>query len=408
MKRKTIGVIGAGFGGLYTGLHLIRRDRDVRFDITLFDRNNYFLYTPFLHEVATGTVNSRHVVVPIRKIADPRRVHIRNEFVLAIDLASKSVTTASGVFSFDHIVIATGGETNFHDLPGAAENSITFKTINDAIVLRDSIVKALERAAIEKNPGLKMELLTFNVAGAGCTGVELISEMAEFIDAILERDYPEIERARVRLNLIEAAGNVLSTFPSYLSRVANERLSEMGIEVMLESPIAHVTGEYIRLQNGRKVPNGLLVWAAGLKARSLDINPPVDRDQMGRIIVDEHMEIPGFKDIHAIGDGARFLQGGQPLASTASVAVQQARYTAERIIDKKGDPFRFNYRGDMASLGFMFGVCDIYGWQLRRFSAWFIWKFFKLAMMPKYKNRFQILSDWLITFIFKRDTARLA
>jgi len=406
MEKIRIGVLGAGFAGLYCCRHL---SSDGRARVTLFDRNNYFLYTPFLHEVSTGTVESRHVVVPIRKIADPHRVSIRNEEVTGVDLGEKSFITASGRFQFDVLVLAAGSAANFYNIPGAAENCITFKSVYDAIRLRNSIINCLERAAIEANPALKREMLTFNVAGAGCTGVELVTEMAEFLGQIVTREYPEISPGEVRVNLIEAASNVLTSFPPSLSRAALDRLGDMGVEVMTDSPIASVSREFIRLASGRRISNGLLVWAAGIRAREVEITPPVNRDAQGRIVTDEFLEVPGHEGVFALGDCALSLQGGKPLAATASVAVQQAKYAARRILNPaKGVPFRFRNRGDMASLGFMSGVCDIYGWHLRQFTAWLVWKLFKLAMMPRYKNRFQILSDWIIAMAFRRDTSRFS
>lgn len=404
-ERLRIGVLGGGFAGLYCALHLRRKSS--RAEICLFDKNNFFLYTPFLHEVATGTVDSRHIAVPIRKIADPSRIRIRCEEVTRIILAEKAFETAAGKFHFDRLVIAPGSEANFYDIPGARENSITFKTIQDAIRLRNTTIDILERAAIEANPAVKREMLTFNVAGAGCTGVELVSEIAEFLGQIISREYPEIRPEEIRVNLIEAAPNVLCSFPPYLSRVAAERLKDMGVELMIESPIASVGRDFIRLANGRRIPNGLLVWAAGIRTRDLGFEPPPQRDASGRIVIDEFLEIQGCEGVSVIGDGALCIQDGKPLPATASVAVQQARYAAERIVSPSLKPFVFKSRGDMASLGFMFGVCDIYGWQFRKFLAWIMWKMFKLAMMPRYKNRFQILSDWLIAWLFRRDTSRL-
>lgn len=408
MKRLKVGIVGAGFAGLYCALHLQKAGAPARVEITLFDRNNFFLYTPFLHEVATGTVDSRHIAVPVRKIARPERVHIRSEEVTRIGLLDKSLTTASGEYRFDAVVIATGSEANFYGIPGARENCITFKSIFDAIRLRNSIIDCLERAAIEKNPAVKREILTFNVAGAGCTGVELVAEMAEFLGQIVSREYPEINHSEIKVNLIEAAPNVLTSFPPKLSRAAAERLGELGVELLTESPIAGVSREFIRLASGRRLSNGLLVWAAGIKARAIPVEPEVDRDKSGRFIIDQSLGVPGHEGVFAIGDCAVCVQDGKPLASTASVAVQQARYAAGKIMEPAyAAPFRFKYRGDMASLGFMSGVCDVYGWQLRKSIAWTFWKLFKLAMMPRYKNRFQIISDWLIAFIFRRDTSRL-
>jgi len=403
--KMRIGVLGGGFAGLYCALHLSRKNG--RAEICLFDKNNYFLYTPFLHEVATGTVDSRHIAVPIRKIADPRRIQIRSEEVTRINLAEKEFETGSGKFKFDRLVIAAGSEANFYGIPGAQENSLTFKSIYDAIRLRNSIIDCLERAAIETNPAVKREMLTFNVAGAGCTGVELVSEIAEFLSEIISREYPEIKSEEIRVNLIEAASNVLCSFPPYLSRVAAERLRDMGVELMIESPISSVNRDFIRLASGRRIPNGLLVWAAGIRARELGFDPQPEREPSGRIAINEFLELPGFAGVSVIGDGALCIQEGKPLPATASVAVQQARYAAERTMNPGLKPFVFKNRGDMASLGFMFGVCDVYGWQFRKFIAWIIWKFFKLAMMPRYKNRFQILSDWIIAWVFRRDTSRL-
>jgi len=404
-----IGILGGGFGGLYTVFYLTKY-LDDKIDITLFDKNNYLLYTPVLHEMATGTVNARHVVIPIRKVVNPRKVNIRCEEVTLVDLNERAFETASGRFKFDLIVLAHGSESNFYSIPGAQENSITFKTIEDAINLRNTIIGVLERGAIEKDIEKKRKLLTLIVAGGGCTGVEVATEMAQFINTILKRDYPEIKRSEVRIIIIEAMDRMLPSFPKFLSDVATERMKQMGIEVLLNSPIERVDKESINLKDGRLISRGILVWAGGVKARELYFNPEVKRDQNRRILVNEFLEILGRPGIYAIGDGS-FGDSNGTLPPTASVAVQEAKYVAENIIyriqNKQTPPFQFHNRGDMASLGFMFGVSEIYRWRFKGAIAWFLWKAFKLGMLPRYKNRFQIVADWLITLLFKRDTSKL-
>lgn len=410
MKPKIrIGVLGGGFGGLYTVFHL-RKHLGEKFDVTLFDKNNYFLYTPVLHEMATGTVNARHVVIPIRKVVNPRQVNIRCEEVMQVDLTEKAFETPSGRFKFDFILLAQGSVPNFYSIPGAEDDSITFKTIEDSIQLRNTIIGTLERGALENDIEAKQKLLTIAVAGGGCTGVEVVTEIAQFINTILRRDYPEIKRSEVRILLIEALDRILSSFPKFLSDVATERLRQMGIEILLNSSIEWLDKENIRLKDGRLIPKGIFVWAGGVKARGLYLNPNVKRDQNRRILVNEFLEIPGYPGIYAIGDGS-YMKRNRALPPTASVAVQEAKYVAKSIIrqiqHKKISPFRFNYRGDMASLGFMFGVSEIYGWHFKGPIAWFLWKAFKLGMLPRYKNRLQIVADWLITLLFKRDTSKL-
>ena len=184
----------------------------------------------------------------------------------------------------------------------------------------------------------------------------------------------------------------------------------MGIEVLLNCPIQGIDQDFIRLKEG-KIPKGILVWAAGVKARDLPLVPEVKRDMNGRFMVNNYLEIPGYPGVYVIGDAALLAEDKNLLPPTASVAVQEARYVAQslrlRIEKKEISPFQFHHRGDMASLGFMFGVCEIYGWHFKGWIAWFLWKAFKLAMLPRYKNRFQIVADWLITLVFKRDTSKL-
>ena len=409
VSNLRIGILGGGFAGLYT-LFFLRKFFPRGIEITLFDKNNYFLYTPVLHEMATGTVNARHVVIPIRKVVDPREVHIRCEEVTRVDLEKRVVESPSGGFKFDHLVLAPGSEPNFYCFRNLQENSITFKSVEDAIRLRNSLTGALEKAALERDKEKRGSLLTVTVAGGGCTGVELIAEIAQFIKIILRKDYPEINRSEVRIILIEAMDRILPSFPRYLSNVASERLRQMGVEVMLDSPIQGISQDYIDLK-GRKIPRGIFVWAAGVKARHLPLDPEQNRDLNNRIPVNEHLEIPGYHGVYLIGDGALLKRSGIPLPSTASVAVQEAKYVAQNILldsQKKEAPlFRFHYRGDMASLGFMFGVAEVYGWKFKGFPAWIIWKAFKLGMLPRVKNRFQIVADWLITLLFKRDTSKL-
>ncbi len=404
-----IGVVGAGFAGLYT-VFFLRKFFPQGIDITLFDKNNYFLYTPVLHEMATGTVNARHVVIPIRKVVNPRDVHIRSEEATRVDLEKRVIESPSGGFEFHHLVLAPGSEPNFYGFPNLQENSITFKSIEDAIRLRDRLTGALEKATLERDKEKRRSLLTLTVAGGGCTGVELVAEIAQFIKIILRKDYPEINRSEVRIVLIEAMDRILPSFPRYLSNIAAERLRRMGVEVLVDSPIQRVSRDYISLKDG-KISNGILVWAAGVKARHLPLSPEQKRDANNRITVDEHLEIPGYDGVYLIGDGAFLINNGIPLPPTASVAVQEAKYIAQNILhrSRKEEPpsFRFHYRGDMASLGFMFGVAEVYGRQFKGLPAWVIWKAFKLGMLPRLKNRLQIVADWLITLLFKRDTSKL-
>ncbi|OGP78021.1 MAG: hypothetical protein A2V86_15055 [Deltaproteobacteria bacterium RBG_16_49_23] len=404
-----IGILGGGFAGLYT-VFFLRKFFPQGIDATLFDKNNYFLYTPVLHEMATGTVNARHAVIPIRKVVNPKEVHIRCEEVTRVDLEKRAVESPSGEFKFDHLVLAPGSEPNFYCFPKLQENSITFKSVEDAIRLRNSLTGLLEKAALERDEEKRRSLLTIAVAGGGCTGVELVAEIAQFIRIILRKDYPEINRSEVRIILIEAMDRILASFPRHLSDVAAERLRKMGVEVLLNSPIQNVNRDYIDIKDG-KISNGTLVWAAGVKARHLPLIPEQKRDPNNRITVDEHLEIPGYRGVYLIGDGALFVNDGIPLPPTASVAVQEAKYIAQNILlhsqKKEPPPFRFRYRGDMASLEFMFGVAEVYGWKFKGLPAWIIWKAFKLGMLPWMKNRFQIVADWLITLLFKRDTSKL-
>ncbi len=408
MKSKVV-IVGAGFGGLYA-LFYMREHLSEGIEVTLFDKNNYLLYTPVLHEMATGTVNPRHVVVPIRKVIPSRQVHIRCEEVTKVNFAQRSVETLSGSFHFDFLILAPGSETNFYCFQNLRENCLTFKTIMDAVLLRNRLIDALEKGAMETDEEKKKKLLTFVVAGGGCTGVEVVAEIAQFIKVILVRDYPEIKRDEVQIYLVEAMDRILPSFPRYLSHVATQRLKRMGVKVLLNSPIQGVDQDSIRFKEG-KIPNGILVWAAGVKARDLVFEPGVNRDINGRVKVNEYLEIPEYPGVYVIGDAALLVKDKSVLPPTASVAVQEARYVAQSIQLRAGQkdvpPFQFHYRGDMASLGFMFGVCEIHGWHVRGWMAWFLWKAFKLAMLPRYKNRFQIVADWLITLLFKRDTSKL-
>jgi NADH dehydrogenase len=330
--------------------------------------------------------------------------------VTKVSLAQKTIETISGSFSFDFLILSPGSETNFYCFPHIRENCLTFKTIADAVLLRNRLIDALERGAMEKDEEKKRKLLTIAVAGGGCTGVEVVAEIAQFIKVILSRDYPEIKREEVRIYLIEAMGRILPSFPEFLSEVATQRLRRMGIEVLLNCPIQGVDRDSIQLKD-RTIRNGILVWTAGVKANDLAIAPDVNRDINGRITVNDHLEIPGYPGVYVIGDAALLVKDKRPLPPTASVAVQEAKYVAQSIrlqIERKEiPPFEFHYRGDMASLGFMFGVCEIHGLHFRGWIAWFLWKAFKLAMLPRYKNRFQIVADWLITLFFKRDTSKL-
>lgn len=414
MTGRRVVILGAGFGGLFTALELDRQLRkETGIDVRLLDARNFHLFSPMLHEVTSGIIEPRHVVWPIRALSSKTQLTFEAREVRSIDLEGRKVLTDYGDVGYDYLIIALGSVTNYFGISGAEDKAFSFKTLKDAVRLRNHILEMFERAVLEREPARRRRLLTFALVGAGCTGVELATELHDMARKALARHYPHLDVREVRIVVAEATGRIIPCVSVRLANLALEKLSRKGIEVRRHAPVVRVTDGTIELADGEIIRTETVIWTAGVKANPIVEALPAEKDKLGRVVVNEYLELPAFAGVFAIGDCAHFrdprLQDALP--PTAQVAVQQARCLADNIAKElrgeRKEPFVYHHLGDLVSLGAGDGVAEIAGLAFSGLPAWLLWRSIFLAKLLGWKNRIRVALDWIISSLFQRDLAKL-
>lgn len=410
--RHRVLVLGGGFGGVYTALELEKLfEFDDSVAITLVNRENFFLFTPMLHEVAASDLDLTNIVSPIRKLL--ARTDFFEGDAVAIDLAARSVRLRHGGdghehdFAYDALVIALGSVTNFFGLPGLEARALTMKSLADALALRNRMIAHLEQADTECACAVREPLLTFVVAGGGFAGVETIAGMNDFLHGALPF-YGHLEPRDVRTVLVHPGDLILPELGPELGRYAQARLSARGVEIRTKTRVTGVDAGGVSLSDGSRLATHTLVWTAGTSPNPLLAELPA-RKERGRLLVDENLELPGFPGVFALGDAAavpdREHGGFHP--PTAQHALRQARVAARNVrATLRGTgkrPFRFATLGQLASLGRRTGVARILGVNFSGFVAWWLWRTIYLAKLPRLEKKLRVMLDWTLDLAFSKD-----
>jgi len=413
MHQKTkILILGGGFGGLYTALELEQRrlGNDSTVEITLVNRDNFFLFTPMLHEVAASDIDITHIVSPLRALL--RRAAVVVGEVAGIDLGAHVVRVAHGSdghvheLAFDQLLIALGSTTNFYGLPGLAEHSLTMKTLGDAIDLRNRVIGLLEQASIECVSGESRQL-TVVVAGGGFAGVETIAALNDFVREAL-RFYPRLRQEDVRMVLVHSGTFILPELGDDLGAYAAHKLSQRGVEILTGARVAGVDAAGVSLAGGQRIESRLVVWTAGTSPHPLLHELPC-RLQQGRIVVDETLAVAGFPGVWALGDCAVVpdRRTGKPHPPTAQHALREARTAAVNIVGAMAGlaprPFRFRTVGQLAAIGRRTGVARIFGVKFSGFVAWWLWRTIYLSKLPRLDKKVRVAIDWTLDLVFPKD-----
>lgn len=413
-ERQRVVIIGGGFAGIYTARGLEKAMRDGTLDVVLINRKNFFLYYPLLPEVCSGGVEPRHVLVPLRDIFTDCR--LLDAEVMGIDFASRRVFVKHGNphqpgdLSYDHLVIAAGADANLKLVPGVAPHAFTFRTVEDAITLRNQIGDMLEAAELEGDPAIRQELLTFLVVGGGSTGVEVLGEVESFIDGILSKY--RVSRSEIRLMLIDLAPQILAEVGPELGQYALDRIRGRGVEVMLETSTQEVFPDHVLLSNGREIRTRTVIWTIGLAPPALLSRLDLPKDRKGYLVPDATMQVPGHVNVWALGDCARIMNPeGKPFPPTAQHAVRQGKQLAENILavtrGERPEPYCYEPMGTLVNIGGKKGVATFRGRQVRGWFAWAMWRGVHLALMPSADRRMRIVIDWMLSAFLPRDTAQL-
>jgi NADH dehydrogenase len=404
-------ILGGGFAGLYAALEFERAlGRGARLEVTLVNQDNFFLFTPMLHEVAASDLDVTHIVNPIRKLL--RRVQFFHGTVECIDLARKQVVVVhseerhSHELPYDHLVLAMGSVTNFFGLPGLAERALTMKSLGDAMDLRNRLIEQLEAADFECAIGERDELLTVVVAGGGFAGVETIAGVNDFLRESL-RFYPNLTERNLRVVLVHPGKLILPELGEKLGAYAQQKLAQRGVEIRVQTRVTGVDGGVL-LSDGSRLPTRTLVWTAGTSPHPLLAVLPCATER-GRVPVNEFLEAPGWPGVWALGDCAVIPdpRTGKPCPPTAQHALREGRVLARNILatinGRAKKPFAFSALGQLAAIGRRTGVANILGFNFSGFLAWWLWRTIYLSKLPRFEKKLRVAIDWTLDLLFAKD-----
>ncbi len=409
--RKRILILGGGFAGVSAAKELEKElARYPLAEITLITRENFFLFTPMLHEVATSDLELTTIVNPVRRML--RRTSVFIGEVKSIDLPRRQVTVSHGfdhhehTLDWDHLVIAVGSRTNFYELPGLEARALTIKSLSDAIRLRNHLIGQLEEADSEcvtkKNP-----LLTFVVVGGGFAGVETVAGINDFVRDVLP-SYSHLREDMVRVVLVHAGTMILPELGDELGAYGQRKLAARGVEIHLKARAAALSGRSIELSDGTVIETNTLVWAAGNAPCPLVQNLPCEKER-GRIVVNPFLEVVGWPGVWALGDCAAVPDASTGRASppTAQHALRQGRALGRNIAadirSEKKRPFSFGTLGQLATIGKRSAVANILGVQFSGFVAWWLWRTIYLSKLPRTEKKLRVALDWSLDLLFSKD-----
>jgi NADH dehydrogenase len=415
--NKRILILGGGFAGAYTALHLERRLAGVAdVEIVLAAQENFVLFTPMLHEIAAGDVAITDVVQPLRQML--RRTRVLIVEVESIDLPAKRVHFVKRdlalrfELTYDQIVLALGTVPNFHKTPGIKEHALTMKSLGDAILLRNRMIEALDVADNHPDEAARLAMMTVVVAGGGFAGAETAGAVNDLLrDAV--RFYPRLREDMLRIMLVHPGEVILPELSESLGRYAQGQLARRGVEVRLKTGVTGYNGKELTLTDGTKIETRLVIWTAGITPSPLVSKLPCAM-QKGRVVVNASLQVPEWPDVWALGDCASVpdvLKPGQYSPPTAQHAIRQAAVLAGNIAAEMHgqplQPFRFKTLGMLAAIGRHAGVAEILGLRFSGLIAWALWRGIYLAKLPGLQKKVRVAIDWTLDLFFSKDIVEL-
>jgi NADH:ubiquinone reductase (H+-translocating) len=413
---KRVLILGGGFGGLYAALKFERLlSRRKHIEVTLITRDNYFLFSPMLPEVAAGELDQNSIVNPFRKLL--KRVKSFVGTIESINLDDRNVIVSHGFdhhqheLPYDQLVLALGAGTNFFNLPGVEAACFTLKTLSDAVAVRNQLITHLEEANSECAAGERQPLLTFIVAGGGFAGVETIGGINDFVREAI-RSYPNLHSDYLRFVLVTPDDVILPELKQKLGLYAQRRLARRGVEIVTGAKVSSVEGGIVELTNGNKIHASTLIWSAGTAPNPLITKLSVPKHK-GRIVVDAFLGVEEQPGVWAVGDCAlvKDPRTGGFYPPTAQHALREgslvARNVAATLSGEKKSEFRYRTLGQLAVIGRRSGVANIFGLNFSGFSAWWLWRTVYLSKLPRLDKKVRVALDWTLDLFFTKDFARV-
>nr|WP_097046036.1 NAD(P)/FAD-dependent oxidoreductase [Allomuricauda parva] len=413
MTMKKMVVVGGGFAGL----ELIKGlGNSIDYQITLVDSNNYNFFPPLIYQVSTGFMEPSAISYPFRKILRKlKNVRFRLGSLERVVPEENKIILSNGELEYDILVMATGTETNFFGNANIAEKSLPMKTISDALSLRNIILTRLDRATRIHDTEERKRHLTFVIAGAGPTGVELSGILAEMKTSVILKDYPELkEKDLGKIYLIDGQESVLAAMSKNAQNYTSKKLSELSVNLITDTLVKDFDGETVFLSNGNKIHSKNLIWAAGVSAKTF---PGFSKDSFGtgrRLMTNQFNQVHSYNNIYALGDcalvsGDNNYPKGHP--QLAQPALQQAKNLAGNLRrkDNAWKPFKYHDKGSLAIIGRNKAVLDFPGQKqfFKGFGAWMVWIFVHIMGLVNFKNKIRTLYNWLGYYIYKDQYFRM-
>jgi NADH:ubiquinone reductase (H+-translocating) len=397
-------VVGGGFAGAYVARLLGKRGA------TIVSPENFMLYTPLLPEAASGTLEPRHVVVPLRQMCPHAELLLGR--ATELDVANRRVRVETDeemiTVEYENVVIALGAISRSLPIPGLTDHAVGFKTLADAIHLRNHILRRLEAADAAPNEAHRRRELTFVFVGAGYAGVEALAELSDLVRDAL-RYYPALRNEPQHWVLVDAALRILPEIPTPLGEYAARQLERRGVDIRTGTTLESVDPHAAVLSDGDRILTSTVVWTAGVRANPLNERFGLPLDERGRIKVEPTLQVEGVARVWALGDGARvpnLSTPGEYDPPTCQHALRQARRLAKNL-NGEGKPYKYRMLGQVATLGRYKGIAQIPGALLRGFPGWFVTRTYHLYQLPLITRKLRVVTDWTTSLFFRRDIAEL-
>jgi NADH dehydrogenase len=402
-------IIGGGFGGL----SFLKAARKTKNKFTLIDQTNHHLFQPLLYQVATAVLSPADITVPIRNLfKNDKNVNVVLDEVIDINQQNNSLILKSGnEINYDKLLISVGSSYSYFGNDHWSSHSHGLKNLNDALDIRDNILKAFEKAENETNPELKQSYLNFVIIGGGPTGVELAGSIAELAYKNIKNEYRNFNSNDINVYLVEAGLGILPDYSKDLSDKASKYLEKLGVTLRLNEKVLDIEDNKVTTEKETYETNNI-IWAAGNKANPLIDKLKTEVDNFGRVIVNDDFSINKNNSIYVIGDASNYKNfDGKPLPGIAPVAIQQGKYLAKKITSNKSSDsvkkFKYKDKGMMATIGGFKAIGVIGKLKISGLLAWFFWSLIHLVYLIGYKSKFIVLIEWIFAYFLNKRGTRL-